>query len=396
MADASPAKWHLAHTTWFFETFLLGPYLDGYQAFHPRYAYLFNSYYQGVGRPYPRARRGALSRPTVDEVFAYRRHVDAAMTVLLESPHPAADVPVRLELGLHHEQQHQELLLTDLKFAFGTNPLLPAYGGARPAPPGGSAPPMAFVAYEGGMARVGAEPGGSFCFDNETPRHRVLLEPFALADRPVSNGEFLAFVEDGGYQRPELWLSDGWAALAGMSAMSDRVDAPAAEPQAGPLYWFRRDGAWQEYRLGGTGRLDPAAPVCHVSFYEADAYARWRGCRLPTEQEWEVAAAGRPVAGNFADAGVLHPSPADQTDDAPRQLYGDVWEWTASPYVAYPGFRPLAGTLGEYNGKFMSNQLVLRGGSCVSPPGHLRATYRNFFYPGDKWQFTGIRLAHDL
>jgi ergothioneine biosynthesis protein EgtB len=396
MADASPAKWHLAHTTWFFETFLLRTYLKGYRVFHPRFEYLFNSYYQGLGQPFPRSRRGALSRPTVADVLAYRRHVDAAMADLLAGAALEAAIVQRLELGLHHEQQHQELLLTDLKYTLGTNPLLPAYRNDLASVANAAAAAATRVVFGGGIVWVGTDPGPDFCFDNETPRHRVLLRPFALADRLVTNAEYLAFIDDGGYRRPELWLSDGWDALTGMLPLSSRELAPAAEPQAGPLYWFRQDGAWHEYRLGGAEPLDMAAPVTHVSYYEADAYARWCGCRLPTEQEWEAAASGHPVKGNFADGGSLHPLPADGPEGGLRQLYGDVWEWTASPYVAYPGFRPLDGTLGEYNGKFMSNQLVLRGGSCASAPGHLRASYRNFFYPGDKWQFTGIRLASDV
>lgn len=400
MADASPAKWHLAHTSWFFETFLLKPWVAGYEPYHPRFEYLFNSYYQGVGRPYPRSRRGSLSRPTVQEVYGYRRHVDAAMAGLLDRAD--AEVVQRLVLGLNHEQQHQELLLTDLKVTFGTNPLLPAYRADLPPPASvASAEPAGFVTFSGGVREVGAEAdAGSFCFDNETPRHEVVIRPFALADRLVSNGEFLEFIDDGGYQRAELWLSDGWAALAGMLPLDSRDGAPDAAPQAGPMYWYRAGGAWHEYRLGGPAPLQPDAPVCHVSFYEADAFARWRGCRLPTEQEWEVAAAaGADGTGHFVDAGRLHPAAAGPPPAGParlRQLFGDAWEWTASPYVPYPGFRPLAGTLGEYNGKFMSNQLVLRGGSCFTPAGHVRPTYRNFFYPGDRWQCTGIRLAHDV
>jgi ergothioneine biosynthesis protein EgtB len=397
MADASPAKWHLAHTTWFFETFLLHPYARGYQAFHPQFEHLFNSYYQGVGQPYPRGRRGVLSRPTVADVYAYRRHVDAAMARLLE--HLDGDVAERLMLGLQHEQQHQELLLTDLKVTFGTNPLLPAYRSDLPSSAGVDPGPLQFVAFAGGVYPVGADAGArAFCFDNETPRHDVLLRPFALADRPASNAEYLAFVDDGGYRRPDLWLSDGWAALAGSSIDVAARDVPAAQPMPGPMYWFRRSGDWWEYRLGGAARLDPGAPVTHISYYEADAFARWCGCRLPTEQEWEVAAAPLDPVGHFADRDRLHPAAVALTPGAPalRQMFGDVWEWTASPYVPYPGYRPLPGTLGEYNGKFMSNQLVLRGGSCVSAPGHLRASYRNFFYPADQWQFTGIRLARDV
>lgn len=408
MADASPPKWHLAHTTWFFETFLLKACVPEYRPYHERFEYLFNSYYNGIGRPYPRARRGALSRPTVAEVVAYRRHVDAAMADLLERGD--SGIGSRVELGLHHEQQHQELLLTDIKYLLGTNPLLPPYRtdlrDGRPA--GADQPPGRFTEFDGGIVAIGA-PGGfeqgrvlgeNFCFDNEQPRHEVLLRPFALADRPVSNAEFMAFIDDGGYRRPELWLSDGWAALAVLSAIDDSERPPGADARPGPLYWYRDAGQWFEYRLSGPAALDPRAPVTHVNFYEADAYARWSGHRLPTEQEWEHAASGRPVSGNFADSDALHPlpphGPSAGERPQPQQLFGDVWEWTASPYVPYPGYRPLPGTLGEYNGKFMNNQWVLRGGSCATAPGHVRHTYRNFFYPGDQWQFSGIRLARDV
>lgn len=402
MPDVSPPKWHLAHTSWFFETFVLQPYLPGYQVFHPRFGYLFNSYYQTVGSFFPRPQRGLLSRPTVEEVYRYRAHVDAAMAKLAAVADASRRdrIIFRTVLGLHHEQQHQELLLTDIKHIFGTNPLLPAYREdlAQPQSRGETAAGPRYVPFEGGVVEIGAR-GGEFCFDNELPRHQTLLRPFALADRLVTNGEFLAFVEDGGYARPELWLSDGWAVQSAMAPLESRVGHPPAEPTQGPLYWFRDGDAWYEYRLSGPAPLDLDAPVTHVSYYEADAYARWAGQRLPSEAEWERAAAEQPVAGHFADREVLHPLPprAPSAGGFPlRQLFGDVWEWTASPYMPYPGYRPLPGTLGEYNGKFMSNQLVLRGGSCVTPPGHVRASYRNFFYPGDRWQFTGIRLAHDL
>ncbi len=410
MDDASPPKWHLAHTSWFFETFLLKPFLPGYRPFDERFEYLFNSYYNGVGNPYPRPRRGMLSRPTVATVFEYRRHVDEAMTRLLERVGDA-EVAARTELGLHHEQQHQELLLTDIKYNLGTNPLLPAYRDDlrdRYAEAGGSGRDRRRFEFAGGIVEIGAAAGAGagaaagadgFCFDNEQPRHEVLLRPFALDDSPITNAEFLAFIEDGGYRRPELWLSDAWAQIAGLPPLDGGDRDPSAQRRAGPLYWYRRDGEWYQYRLSGPASLDPDAPVAHVSFYEADAYARWAGARLPTEAEWEHAAAGVPVAGHFADGEALHPLPAPPADPlgtAPlRQMFGDVWEWTASPYGAYPGYRPLPGTLGEYNGKFMSNQLVLRGGSCVTQPGHVRHTYRNFFYPGDQWQFSGFRLAHD-
>lgn len=401
MDDASPPKWHLAHTTWFFETFLLKPFVPGYQPFHERFEYLFNSYYNGVGAQYPRPRRGMMSRPTVADVIDYRRHVDEAMAAVLDRDDD--EVCARVVLGLHHEQQHQELMLTDIKYNLGNNPLRPAYRhdlpgtGAEGLPAAAAAP--GWVEFDGGVAEIGTGGTDGFCFDNETPRHQVLLRPYALADRLATNGEFLAFVEDGAYQRPELWLSDAWSALLGRSAPGEPAGADPAH-RAGPLYWYREDGRWFEYRLSGAAELVLDAPVTHVSYYEADAFARWSGKRLPTEQEWEHAAAVQPVQGNFADSGGLHPAPAPPsalTDGAAplRQVYGDVWEWTASPYVPYPGYQPLPGTLGEYNGKFMSNQLVLRGGSCVTQPGHVRAGYRNFFYPGDRWQFSGIRLASD-
>jgi len=373
MPDCSPPKWHLAHTTWFFETFLLAPHEPGHRPHHPRYGYLFNSYYDAVGDRWPRPARGLLSRPTVAEVYAYRRAVDERMLALLHSADEAtfaAFAPV-LELGLNHEEQHQELLLTDLKHALGLNPLWPAYAAAvtTPAVP----TPLTWDRHPSEVRRFG-HAGPGFAFDNEGPRHRAFVAAFEIASRPVTNGEFLAFVADGGYDRPELWLSDGWA----------------ARQRAGwrvPLHWHPDDRAI--FTLHGMRPLDPDEAVCHVSFYEADAYARWAGARLPTEFEWETAAGPRPVRGNFLDSGRLHPSGGGS-------IYGDVWVWTASPYVAYPGYRPAAGALGEYNGKFMCNQLVLRGGSCVTPPGHVRPTYRNFFPPDARWQFSGLRLARDV
>ena len=375
--DASPPKWHLAHTTWFFETFLLQPFLSDYVPFHPAFAVLFNSYYDGVGEQFPRPKRGTLSRPTVAEVFDYRAYVDEAMTRLLRRDD--TEVRRRIELGLHHEQQHQELIVTDLKVNLGSNPLKPAYREAYAAPPGSAAIPLAFCGFSGGMKEVGAHSCGGFRFDNECPRHKVYLEDFALANRLVTNAEYAQFIADGGYGRPALWLSEGWAWRREHS-----VEAP--------MYW-RRDGAWHEYRLDdGERPLLGTVPVTHVSYFEADAYARWAGARLATEAEWEVAAGSEVVRGNFAD-GALHPAPAVGTGVA--QLFGDCWEWTSSAYAPYPGYRPLTGTLGEYNGKFMSSQQVLRGGSCATPVGHIRLTYRNFFYPKDRWQFTGIRLARD-
>lgn len=380
MDDVSPTKWHLAHTTWFFERMVLAQAVAGYTPVHPRYDYLFNSYYEAVGARQPRPRRALLTRPTLAEVHAYREHVDARMLELLPRLDAAAQAVVRL--GCEHEQQHQELLLTDAKHVLFASPLRPAYAPAPPAGPPRPSRPAGFVAHPGGLVELGHD-GPDFAFDNERPRHRVWLEPFALADRAVTNAEWLAFVEAGGYHDPAHWLSDGWSTVL-------------REGWEAPLYWGQDQGQRVEFTLAGTVPLDPAAPVCHVSFYEADAYTRWRareldGARLPTEAEWEVVAAGHPVAGNFVEHGRLHPAAA--ADDPGMQLFGDVWEWTASPYVGYPRFRPLAGALGEYNGKFMCNQLVLRGGSCLSPRDHLRATYRNFFGPAARWQMTGVRLA---
>ena len=376
MADASPPKWHLAHTTWFFETFLLKPFADGYAPFDDAFGFLFNSYYNGVGEQYPRPKRGLLSRPTVEQVFDYRAHVDAAMHALLVRENET--LRGRVILGINHEQQHQELIVTDIKYNLGTNPLRPAYSAELDAEPG-DARPASFVAAPGGLVEIGFA-GEGFTFDNETPRHKVWLPEFALADRLVTSGEYLAFVNDGGYRDPSLWLSEGWTVVQrrGWNA---------------PLYWYRQDGEWLEYRLGGSGRIDLNSPVCHVSFFEADAFARWAGARLPTEAEWETAASSHAVTGNFSDSGRLHPR--SSRGDGITQLFGDAWEWTASAYGPYPGFRPLPGTLGEYNGKFMANQIVLRGGSCATPPGHVRASYRNFFYAPDRWQFSGIRLARD-
>jgi ergothioneine biosynthesis protein EgtB len=383
MPDASPVKWHLAHTAWFFETFVLAPHRPGYRPLHPQFAVLFNSYYNAVGPRWPRPQRGLLSRPTVAEVYGYRAHVDEQMTALFESA--SADLPRHIAdaivLGLNHEQQHQELLLTDLKHALAANPLRPAY--REIAPQGGKPPALAWQTFPAGVVWVGHD-GEGFAFDNESPRHRVFLDGFRLASRPATNGEFLAFMADGGYERPELWLSDGWAARQ-------------AHDWAAPLYWERDGNGWTSMTLAGPRPVDPDEPVCHVSYYEADAFARWAGARLPTEAEWETAAATVPVAGHFVEAGRYHPAAAAAAGDGPiYQLYGDVWQWTASPYVAYPGYAPPPGALGEYNGKFMCNQMVLRGASCATPRGHARRSYRNFFPPEARWQFTGIRLARDL
>ncbi len=384
MPDVSPTKWHLAHTTWFFETFVLRPLDPGYRVFDPAFAYLFNSYYEAAGPRHPRPERGLLSRPTVEVVGAYRDHVGAAIARLVEhAPEPVWQQAAPLiELGFHHEQQHQELILMDIKHVFSMNPLSPSYQAPQPqiAAP---AVALAWLDFPGGLVEIGHQ-GGGFAFDNEGPRHKVWLEPFRLASRPVTCGEFLDFIEEGGYRRPELWLSDGWAT----------VQAQAWEA---PLYWRREDGGWSIFTLGGRRRLNPAEPVCHVSFYEADAYAKWAGKRLPTEAEWESAAAEVAVVGNFADRGLFHPT-ADNSAAEPqglRQMFGDVWEWTASPYTPYPRFRAAAGAIGEYNGKFMCNQMVLRGGAAVTPAGHIRATYRNFFPPSARWAFSGLRLAED-
>ena len=386
MDDASPPKWHLAHVTWFFETFILKPFVPGYKPFDDAYEVLFNSYYNGVGAQFPRSERGRLSRPTVAEIMAYRRYVDEQMmSVLARESSP--DIQFRIILGLNHEQQHQELLLTDIKYNLGNNPLYPPYFLREDATEAAGHPgELEFSAFEGGIYPIGAGAlrQGEFTFDNESPRHDTLLADFAIADRLVTNREYLAFVEDGGYKRPDLWLSDAW------SLVNDPVHGIDK-----PLYWVKREDGWWEYHLSdGLCPLNMDAPVCHVSGYEADAYARWAGCRLPTEAEWERAAMALPIEGNFYERGALHPV-AVPSGQGLRQMFGDAWEWTSSSYGPYPGFRAFEGQLGEYNGKFMANQLVLRGGSCVTPMSHIRATYRNFFYPGDRWQFSGIRLARD-
>ncbi|MDX1648879.1 MAG: ergothioneine biosynthesis protein EgtB [Myxococcota bacterium] len=381
MPDASPVKWHLAHTSWFFETFVLEPADPDWRTPDPAYRVLFNSYYHSVGRQYFRPDRGLVTRPGLAEVQRYRARVDEAVLRLLERGALDRRLQGVVELGLHHEQQHQELVLTDVKHLLAHNPMHPAYREVPPEPRR-PVPPLGWHAVEGGLREIGfAGPG--FAFDNEGPRHRVWLEPFELAGRLVTVAEYLAFMEDGGYARPELWLSDGWAVV-----QERGWDAP--------LYWRGDDAeGWQAQTLAGLRALHPDEPVCHVSHYEADAYATWAGARLPTEAEWEVVAAELPVKGNFVENERFHPAPLGPADAAlgPAQLFGDVWEWTASAYAPYPGFRPPAGALGEYNGKFMANQMVLRGGSCATPNGHVRATYRNFFYPDARWQFSGIRLA---
>ncbi|WP_043739602.1 ergothioneine biosynthesis protein EgtB [Thioalkalivibrio nitratireducens] len=377
MPDVSPTKWHLAHVTWFFEHFVLQPYLPGYRPFDERWHYLFNSYYYTVGAMHPRPERGLLTRPTVPEILAFRAHVDDAMQRLLASSADDPEVATRVTLGLHHEQQHQELLLTDIKHVFWTNPLGPAYDVQLERPPGVEAPGLEFIPCVGGEVEIGAGDTG-FHFDNETPRHRVRLPAHRLANRLVTNADFRDFIDDGGYQDAALWLADGWAHVQG-------------ERWQRPLYWS--EDLAQEFTLAGWQPILASAPVCHVSFYEADAFARWAGARLPLEAEWETAAAARPIHGNLLESGWLRTAPA--TQPGLTQLFGDVWEWTGSPYVAYPGFRPLAGSLGEYNGKFMCNQISVRGGSCLTSTDHIRASYRSFFYPHQRWQMLGFRLASD-
>lgn len=376
MPDVSPPKWHLAHTTWFFETFLLKPYLPEYEVFHPQFGYLFNSYYEAIGDRHPRPARGLLSRPTVETVYQYRAYVDQAMQRFLATP-LEPDIEALLTLGLHHEQQHQELLLTDLKHILALNPLHPVYR-ELPASPEPIAAKEHWLDYAGGLHTIGYD-GNGFAFDNEGPVHSVYLQDYYLASRLVTNGEYLEFIQADGYSKPEYWLSEGWATVQAAQWRS-------------PLYWEQIDGAWHVMTLSGLRPLNLHEPVCHVSFYEADAYARWAGKRLPTEAEWEVAARSISIQGNLLERGYLHPIPASGTT-RPDQLFGDVWEWTQSAYLPYPRFAPAAGAIGEYNGKFMCNQMVLRGGSCVTPPHHVRATYRNFFPPAARWQFSGIRLA---
>ncbi len=373
MPDASPAKWHLAHTTWFFETFILGPHVPGYRPFDSRYQYLFNSYYKQLGSHPHRGARGLMSRPSLNEIHAYRSHVDAAMLRHLESGNE--QTPALIELGLNHEQQHQELIVTDIKHALWSMPLRPE----RVSQPRAvsTAVPLQWMNFEGGIHKIG-HAGTGFAFDNEGPRHEVLLRGFRIASRLVTNAEYLQFMKEDGYRRAEHWLSDGW-------------DMVCSQGWNSPLYWKENDGRWLEFTFAGMRELDPASPVCHVSYYEADAYARWSNARLALEEEWEVAAAQASSTSTLLEGGGLHPQPA--RGKGLQQIFGDVWEWTSSPYMPYPGFEPATGLIGEYNGKFMCNQFVLRGGSCATPASHIRATYRNFFPPHARWQFMGIRLA---
>jgi len=381
MENVSPPKWHLAHVTWFFEMFVLVPFAKQYRMLHNEYAYLFNSYYETAGPFFPRPQRGMLSRPTVAEVYSYRVHVDVALLELLANPpaQHASDIRERVLLGIEHEIQHQELLLMDTLYNFSINPLHPAYHNIQIQSQTAVVPGMDWQEFAGGIIEIGHD-GNGFSYDNERPRHRTLLQDFRLGTRLVTNAEYLAFIEDGGYRRVDLWLSDAWRTLN-------------SQQWQAPLYWFKQDGSWWHFDLTGAHALRMDEPVSHLSYYEADAYARWTDKRLPTEAEWEHSASTKSITGNFLDAGLFVPQPAGQA--GLTQMYGDLWEWTQSAYLPYPGFRPLPGTLGEYNGKFMSDQMVLRGGCCVTPHDHLRASYRNFFRPADRWMFSGLRLAED-
>lgn len=385
MPDVSPTKWHLAHTSWFFETFVVKVWMPRYRSEVPQYAYLFNSYYNAAGDMHRRDLRGLISRPTVAETYRFRDSIDECMTKLLQDADDAllAQIEPVLVLGLHHEQQHQELLVTDIKHVFAQNPLYPVFAESAADAPREAIGPQRFVEFDEATVEIGHD-GSGFSYDNEGPRHRALVLPFSLSNRLITNGEYLAFMEAGGYARPEYWLSLGWT-----TANEQRWRAP--------LYWVERDGAWWNFTLSGFRPVNEAEPVTHVSYFEADAYANWAGARLPTEFEWERAAVDLPIAGNFVDDQRFHPAAAPGASNGElQQIYGDVWEWTRSAYLPYPGYRAGPGALGEYNGKFMSNQMVLRGGSCATSRDHIRATYRNFFQPEKRWQFTGIRLARDL
>jgi ergothioneine biosynthesis protein EgtB len=383
MPDCSPTKWHMAHVSWFFETFLLTPNVRDYRSPDPEYVYLFNSYYNAVGDKYPRPRRGMISRPTVEAVYAYRAHVDEHVLDLLECCDDAdlGRISPIVTLGINHEQQHQELILTDLKHMLSHNPLHPVYVSPRPGSHAGAGP-LGWVSFPEGVYWIG-HTGDAFAFDNEGPRHREFVHAFHIASRPATNADYLEFMRAGGYQQSGLWLSMGWATVQ-------------QEGWRAPLYWEERDGEWWQFTLSGFRPVHPDEPVTHISYFEADAFARWAGGRLPTEAEWEVAAEGAALDGNFAESGQFHPRPAAASGGARlSQVYGDVWEWTQSAYSPYPGFRTAPGALGEYNGKFMCNQYVLRGGSCATPRSHIRPTYRNFFPPDARWQFSGVRLAKD-
>ena len=379
MESASPTKWHLAHTSWFFETFVLEKFDESFQSLHPQYAYFFNSYYLQTGVPFTRAKRGLLSRPTVKEVFTYREYVDDQVRNFIEQCddsvwEKASEV---VEIGINHEQQHQELILTDLKYLLAQNPLLPTY--KKTDNVDGSTPSdINWISFSKGIVEIGNE-GNEFTYDNEHPKHSTFVQDFELADRLVTVGEYLQFMEDDGYKRSELWLDEGWSTVQ-------------AESWDAPLYWFKKEGDWHMFTLSGVHPINNNEPVTHVSYYEADAFARWKGVRLPTEQEWEHACGAQPIEGNFVDNDLMHPVAASNKEGL-KQMYGDAWEWTMSSYAPYPGYKPLPGALGEYNGKFMANQYVLRGGSCATSKSHIRKTYRNFFHADARWQFSGIRLA---
>jgi ergothioneine biosynthesis protein EgtB len=384
MPDTSPTKWHLAHTSWFFETFVLSKVIKEYKSPSPQYAYLFNSYYIQAGERHLRPKRGLISRPTVRETLDYRRHVDEHMVRFMDSASEREwkELSPSIEIGIHHEQQHQELIVTDIKHVFSENPLRPVYSKGAARKGAQAAGPGEWVSFDGGIYAVGHN-GDGFGYDNEYPLHKAYLEPFRINSRLVTNREYIEFMEDGGYENAALWLSEGWAKIqsTGWNA---------------PFYWERDGDRWRYFTLSGMRDVEPDEPVCHVSYFEADAFARWAGGRLPTEAEWEVAAADVPMEGNFVEERVFHPVPARASGDEPLiQMYGDVWEWTQSAYTSYPGFKTLPGALGEYNGKFMCNQFVLRGGSCATSETHIRKTYRNFFPPDARWQFMGIRLASD-
>jgi len=385
MPDVSPTKWHLAHTTWFFETFILFKYLKDYKPLNPKYSYLFNSYYIQAGERFIRGQRGLLSRPTVKEVYQYRKYVNDHVERLLNNCDGKIlnELAPLIETGINHEQQHQELLLTDIKHVFSINPLYPVFADIL-SPVVKSIPKIDWVEFEEGTYEIGHN-GNGFAYDNESPRHKEYLNSFCIASRLVTNKEYIEFIEDGGYKKAEIWLSDGWATVE-------------KELWDSPLYWFKQDGEWWNFTLNGKHKVDLNKPVCHVSHYEADAFARWAGARLPTEAEWEVASEGLPLEGNFVDNGNFHPVaiPENSNGVKLKQMFGDVWEWTSSAYLPYPGYKTLPGALGEYNGKFMSNQMVLRGGSCATSKSHIRRTYRNFFPPHSRWQFMGIRLAKDV
>jgi ergothioneine biosynthesis protein EgtB len=383
MADVSPTKWHLAHTSWFFEAFVLKDAVNNYTSLHPQYNYLFNSYYIQIGERFTRALRGLLSRPTVKEVYRYREYVDKQVKEFIYNSSEEIFnkyAPV-IEIGINHEQQHQELIITDIKHVFSVNPLNPVYL-ARESPLPGTVVP-GWVEYKEGIYETGHD-GNGFNYDNETPRHKKYLNPFELSTHTVTNEEYISFMEDDGYSRAELWLSDGFATIGN-------------EKWNAPLYWHKENNEWWNFTLNGYRKVNLSEPVCHVSYYEADAFARWKGCRLPLEEEWETASDGKHIEGNFAESRSFHPVPVSQSheENSLYFMFGNVWEWTMSPYIAYPGYKPLPGALGEYNGKFMSNQVVLRGGSCATPESHIRNTYRNFFPPHSRWQFMGIRLAKD-